>query len=225
MTRACIDATKLGQSVDAILAAISKRKREGMRFIVAIAGAPGAGKSTLAEALVVALNADHASRGAILPMDGFHLDNALLGERGLLDKKGAPETFDADGFASVLARLRLADGDVVVPVFDRQMDVARAGGRLIGKETEIIVVEGNYLLLGTPEWGKSRGDYDLSVFIDVPLSTLKQRLIQRWLDNGHSRDSARLRALTNDIPNAIRVIDFSLNADVTISASGQFVKE
>ncbi len=206
-------------TVDAIANAIAARQQLGQRFIVAIAGAPGAGKSTLADALCKALNKGDASCAAVLPMDGFHLDNAILEIRGILDKKGAPETFDAEGFASVLSRIRAGDRDVVVPVFDRNLDVARAGGQLISASTEIIIVEGNYLLLDRPEWAHSAGNFDLSVFLDVPIVTLKKRLIQRWLDHGLDLDAATARMRGNDMKNAELVNCSSLPADFRLKES------
>lgn len=200
-----------------IIDAITREKPAGGRFIVAISGAPGAGKSTLAEAVLATLNHDLADQAVILPMDGFHLDNAILKARGDFDKKGAPGTFDSDGFASVLARIRPGTRDVVVPVFDRTLDLARAGGRLIKADTEIIIVEGNYLLLDRPQWAQSVANYDLTVFIDVPIAILEQRLIRRWIDHGLAPDAAVSRARGNDIANAKTVIDGSVPAEITIS--------
>jgi pantothenate kinase len=118
------------------------------RVLVAIAGAPGSGKSTVAEALVAQLNQVTPGRAAVLPMDGYHYDNMLLGQLGRLARKGAPDTFDISGLRHMLARLRDNFEDaVVVPVFDRDLEIARAGARLIPASVDIIVVEGNYLLL------------------------------------------------------------------------------
>ena len=210
----------LNKDVAAIIRAIAGRKRQGKRFIVAIAGAPGAGKSTLAEALCRALNSAKDTCAGVLPMDGFHLDNALLKSRGMLEFKGAPRTFDIDGFGAVLKRIRRGDRDVIVPVFDRVPDMARAGGRLISASTEIIIVEGNYLFPDRPEWVQLAGDFDLSVFPDVPLLTLEQRLAQWWLDHGMGPEAAVKRALGNDIPNAKLVSLTSRPVDIRLQPSG-----
>lgn len=206
--------------VKTIIDAIRQRKRNGARLIIAIAGAPGAGKSTLAEALLAALNTDNPARAAILPMDGFHLDNAILKHRGLFEWKGAPETFDSDGFASVLARIRRGDKDVIVPGFDRELDISHAGARLIRAACEIIIVEGNYLLLDRPEWRQSAGNYDLTLLLDVPMAILEQRLIQRWLDHGLAPETAASRARGNDTANANIAIDGSVAADMTLTMTG-----
>ena len=181
------------------------------RFITALAGPPGAGKSTLAEALVAALG-----QGArVVPMDGFHLDNPVLDARGLRARKGCPESFDALGFVHLIRRLR-AEDEVVIPVFDRGLDLARAGGDVVGPEDKILIVEGNYLLLDAAPWHEARPLYDLTVALDVPEAELERRLIRRWLDYGHDAAAAEARALSNDIPNARRVLRESVAAEIVI---------
>jgi pantothenate kinase len=186
------------------------------RLVVAIAGAPGAGKSTLAEALCATLCGRHAGLAAVMPMDGYHLDNALLDARGLRARKGSPPTFDVDGLARDLARVRAADRPVIVPVFDRDLDLARAGAREIAAAVPVIVVEGNYLLLDRDPWRGLAPLFDLTVFLRVPEAELERRLVARWLHHGHDPAAARARALGNDIPNARLVASASRPADITI---------
>ena len=184
------------------------------RFIVAITGAPAAGKSTLAEALCAEINAQLPSKlCAVVPMDGFHYDNAILDARGDRARKGAPHTFDAAGFRVLLSRLKQESGDIAIPVFDRAQDLARASAALVTSQHRILLVEGNYLLLDQPVWHDLRQYFDLSLFLDVPFVTLEQRLIQRWLDHGADMGAARNRALSNDIPNALTVTRQSYPAD------------
>jgi len=185
------------------------------RVLIAIAGAPGAGKSTLAEALVDRLGPE----AALVPMDGFHLDNAILDARGRRFAKGSPDTFDVDGFDAVLQRLK-AGGEVIVPVFDRQIDVSRGSARVVPQGARIIVAEGNYLLLREAPWHRLAALWDLTVFLDVPLAELERRLIARWHHHGLSDADARRRAQDNDIPNARRVRDGSLAADIVIRQDG-----
>lgn len=188
---------------------------ESRRRFVAVAGAPGSGKSTLAERLVARLNAHDPARAAILPMDGFHYDDLYLEPRGLLPRKGAPETFDVAGFASALARLSdLSGRPVAVPVFDRSIEIARAGARVIGPEIRLIVVEGNYLLLDRPDWRALRTYFDLTVLLDVPMEVLRRRLVARWATL--HPDEALRRIDANDLPNAELVVSHSTAPDFRI---------
>lgn len=146
-------------------------------------------------------------------MDGFHFDNAVLEARGLIKRKGAPETFDAAGFYNLLERLRADAEDVAIPVFDRKLDLARAGGRVVTSQHRILIVEGNYLLLRRRPWSEMRTLFDLSVFLSVPAPVLEARLIQRWLDHDLPQDEAEARARGNDLPNAMLVLAESDRAD------------
>ncbi|TGD41766.1 nucleoside triphosphate hydrolase [Pseudotabrizicola sediminis] len=204
---------------DALAKLIFARLGHG-RMIVAIAGAPGSGKSTLAEALCAALNDQRAGAAAVMPMDGYHLDNAILDARGLRARKGSPPTFDVDGLAGDLARVRAADRPVILPVFDRELDLARAGAREVGPEVPVILIEGNYLLLEQAQWRDLSPLFDMTVFLDVPEAELERRLIDRWLHYGLDAEAARTRALGNDIPNARLVATTSRAADITIKQEG-----
>ncbi|RFB80150.1 nucleoside triphosphate hydrolase [Methylovirgula sp. 4M-Z18] len=199
-------------------AAIAARDDGARRLLIAIAGPPGAGKSTLSEALGAHLNARLNGAALVVPMDGFHFDNAILQERGLLARKGAPETFDADGFLALVRRLRDATGEVAIPVFDRGMDLSRASARLVAPAHRILLIEGNYLLLKRPVWQELRALFDLSLFVSPPIEVLEQRLIQRWLDHGLAPDAAAARARGNDLANAKVIIAESEGADMIIEA-------
>ena len=199
---------------EALAADILARAKGRNRLIVAIAGAPAAGKSTLAEELCNDINRLSAvQQSIVVPMDGFHYDNAILDARGYRARKGAPHTFDADGFRALLARLKNETGDIAIPVFDRAMDLARAGAAMVTVQHQILLVEGNYLLLNQPVWRDLRHYFDFSIFLQVPFSILEQRLIQRWLDYGADEQAARTRAFANDIPNAQTVVEQSQPAD------------
>lgn len=202
----------LSEQVAQVLAALPARR--GARRLIAVAAAPGAGKSTFAEALVLALQA-RGDGGALVPMDGYHLDNRILESRGLVARKGAPQTFDAAGFVAMIRRLR-TEAEVFVPVFDRVRDLAIAGAARIGPEHGVIVVEGNYLLLDQAPWSGLAEAWDLSVWIDVPMAVLEARLIQRWLDHGLSPLQAEARARGNDLTNAALVIARSRLADLIL---------
>lgn len=201
----------IGSLTDAIL----KRAAGAARFIVAIAGPPGAGKSTLSEGLAEAIAAA-GENVAVLPMDGFHMDNAVLAEKGMLARKGAPETFDVRSFLATLTAVRANDGEVLVPVFDRSRELAIASARIIAPETRIVLVEGNYLLLDEAPWNRLEGAFDYAIFIDPGLDELERRLLQRWYDHGYDEETAREKAFGNDIPNARRVVASRRPSDIVI---------
>ncbi|SNT01940.1 nucleoside triphosphate hydrolase [Antarctobacter heliothermus] len=184
---------------------------KGRRMMLAVAGPPGSGKSTLAEALVGHLG----PRAVLMPMDGFHLDNRLLEPRGLLPRKGAPESFDFDGLKATLARVA-AEPSVLLPVFDRSREIAIAGAQEIGPDTDTVVVEGNYLCFAETPWDSLMPLWDATVFLEVPEAELERRLISRWLGYGYAPEDARQKALSNDIPNARRVLAGRAPVDVVV---------
>ncbi len=184
------------------------------RFIVALAGPPAAGKSFLSGRLCGELNERRPGIAAVVPMDGYHYDNAVLAPEGLVPVKGAPETFDIDGLRHDLARIRRADRTVAVPVFDRPLDLARAGGRLITPEHRVIIVEGNYLLLDQGDWPGLRSLFDLTLFLEVPDEVLEARLIERWLGMGQDQAGAIERTRHKDMLNARLIKAASMPADL-----------
>lgn len=192
---------------------IAEQAEGKARFVVAIAGAPGSGKSTLAEEL-----AAQFADAAVLPMDGFHLDNAELRQMGLLHRKGAPETFDAEGFTDVVRSLR-NEGDIAYPTFERSRDKTIPNGGQLSDAVRIVFVEGNYLLLDSPPWNTLVSEFDLTISLEVPLNVLEERLVKRWLDQGMSRERAAARAAENDLRNANLAIEQSVAPHVILSAN------
>ena len=190
---------------------ITTRGAVADRFIVGVAGPPGAGKSTIAAQIAEAIGVG----ARVVPMDGFHLDNVVLDRLGLRARKGAPETFDALGFVHLMRRLR-AGGDAAIPVFDRDADLARAGADLVTGADKYLIVEGNYLLLNDAPWCNLAPLFDLTVFIDVPIDELDRRLVDRWHQHGKTPSEARHWIDSNDIPNIRRVITGSRQADIVI---------
>ncbi len=184
------------------------------RVMVAVAGPPGAGKSTVSQELVRLLPENLAK---LVPMDGFHYDNAVLDELGLRHRKGAPETFDFAGFMTTLKRIRQCEPGVAVPVFEREKDLARAGASLIGPATKVILVEGNYLRLDEPPWTDLDRLFDLTMFLEVDRDELERRLLQRWRDLGDSEEKARSWVASNDMPNVDRVLSRRRCADIIYS--------
>ena len=194
------------------LAATIRAKAQAQgRFLTALAGPPGAGKSTLAAELVAALG-----KGAkAVPMDGFHYDDAVLIARGARARKGAPDTFDVAGFRHLLTRLRTED-EVAIPLFDRDLEISRAGADIVGPDDRILIVEGNYLLLNEAPWPDLAPLFDLTIWIDVPEAELDRRLMARWAHYGKTPDQARAWIDGNDMPNIRRVVAGSRPADLVI---------
>ena len=197
------------------LAQIIRHKAEGQgRFLAALAGPPGAGKSTLAAELVAAMG-----QGAkAVPMDGFHYDDAVLIARGARDRKGAPDTFDVAGFRHLLQRLRV-EPEVAIPLFDRNLEISRAGADIVTPDDRILIVEGNYLLLNEAPWPDLAPLFDLTIWIDVPEAELDRRLLARWAHYGKTPDQARAWIDGNDMPNIRRVTQGSRPADLTLTSA------
>ena len=204
------DSVELTQIADLLEA----RTTGGERVIVAIAGAPGSGKSTLADKLVGKLNGRQPGLAAVLPMDGYHYDDLHLVPAGLRPRKGAPHTFDVGGLFHTLKRLRARDeAEVFVPVFDRKIEIARAGARVIPASVGVIVVEGNWLLLDQAPWDRLRSLFDASVMVEVSDQTLRARLRGRWERLGLSEAEIVAKLEENDLPNGRLVRDGSTAPD------------
>ena len=188
------------------------------RQLIAIVGPPGAGKSTLSHSICEKLNESSPGDAAILPMDGFHFDDGILRERGVLNRKGAPFTFDVGGMKSILQRLKSnQEEEVAVPVFDRSIEISRGSARIISKSTPIILVEGNYLLLEEEPWSNLGEFFDYTVMIETPLREIEDRMIERWLKHGFSAEDAATRIQENDLSNVNIVTEHSRKADFILT--------
>ncbi|NKJ05124.1 nucleoside triphosphate hydrolase [Rhizobium sp. SG741] len=194
---------------------IIARAGDAKRILVAIAGPPGAGKSTLADNVVKALKAKGES-AEVLPMDGFHMDNAVLIEKGLLKRKGVPESFDVRAFLDIVRAVRAADQEVLVPVFDRSREIAIASARVVSPDHRFIVIEGNYLLFSQGKWAEMEGMFDYSIMLAPPMEVLEQRLWERWKGYDLDDEAARAKVYGNDLPNGRLILENRRPADVTI---------
>ncbi|WP_156954508.1 nucleoside triphosphate hydrolase [Paraburkholderia acidipaludis] len=190
----------------------------GARRLVAIAGAPGSGKSTFAQGLCADLNRRVPDVACVLAMDGFHFDDRVLEARGQRARKGAPHTFDVPGLAAMLGRLKADDGsEIAVPVFDRSIEIARAGAEIIPRSARLVVVEGNYLLLDAPGWSALQSYFDVTVMLEVPRDVLAQRLLARWRGYGMDEAAIRAKLLENDLPNVDLVLSQSVSAQFVVA--------
>jgi pantothenate kinase len=186
----------------------------GERRLLGLAGAPGAGKSTLALALCAALG----PAAARVPMDGFHLANQVLAGLGLADRKGSPPTFDAGGFQALLRRLRAADEDVVyAPEFYRDLEEPIAGALPVGRDVSLVVVEGNYLLLDDGPWCGTAELFDEVWFLRPDETVRRRGLLARHRSYGRSAADAEFWVSHNDDPNAEVVAGTMGRADVVVS--------
>ena len=184
----------------------------GRRAVLGIAGAPAAGKSTLAEALVRALG-DHVAH---VPMDGFHLADVELDRLGRRDRKGAPDTFDPLGYAALLRRLHEDEDDVVyAPGFERVIEQPVAGTIPVPRAARLIVTEGNYLLLDHPHWARVRPLLDEVWYVDDDDERL-DRLIERHRRFGKDDAAAVAWATGTDERNARLIAATRDRADLTV---------
>ena len=197
---------------------IQQRSSQG-RILVALAGPPGSGKSTLADELESSLNQEQPDQAMILPMDGFHYDDLYLVPAGLRPRKGAPQTFDVWGFYHILRRLRERQEEfVAVPVFDRDLEIARAGARLIPAKVPVILVEGNYLLLQQEPWSQLRLLFDVAVLLEVPEAVLGERLTARWQHYELPSEEIAAKVNENDLPNGRYVMAESGGEDYRLKS-------
>ncbi len=211
--------TDIDPSLPDICAAIHAAPIKGKRRLVALAGAPASGKSTFANQIANHLTAQGNS-AQVVPMDGFHLDNAELDLRGLRSRKGAPETFDIAGLTDLIRRLGTED-EVHFPTFDRSHDRAVPDGGVLSHGVEIVIVEGNYLLFDDKGWRDLYDLWDFRIFLNVPSDVLRTRLVDRWLVHDHTQVQAETRADGNDMANARRLSAHRMPFDLEVTLTDQ----
>ena len=197
------------------VAALRLKLAGGARILLGVAGAPGAGKSTFSACLADALGQEEA---LVIPMDGFHLGNAIIDGTPLRQRKGAPDTFDVGGYVSLLQRLRRRDEEVVyAPDFRRSIDEPIAASIAVPAAVPLVITEGNYLLTQDPEWQKVRAQLDEVWFIDADPELRLSRLVERHMLFGMDRRAAEAWAAGSDEANARLIAATRHRADRTIT--------
>jgi pantothenate kinase len=195
------------------LLARARRLAAGPRRVLGLTGPPGAGKSTVAAAVVAALG----PAAVLVGMDGFHLANAELRRLGRHDRKGAPDTFDAAGYVALLRRLRAAGPEAVyAPVFDRRLEESVAGAVRVDPWVPLVVTEGNYLLLDDGMWAQVRPLLDEAWYVEVDDALRVERLIRRHVAHGRPPAEAREWVLRSDEANARLVAATRHRADLLV---------
>ncbi|HEV7835735.1 MAG TPA: nucleoside/nucleotide kinase family protein [Caballeronia sp.] len=185
---------------DRFLVRLEQLVADGQRRILGLAGAPGAGKSTLAHAILEAL----PRRAVVVPMDGFHLANVELERLGRASRKGAEDTFDSAGYVALLARLRAQRHDEMIyaPTFRREIEEPIAGAIPVMPDVPLVITEGNYLLLQHGQWKAVRPLLDETWYVDVDPELRLQRLITRHIQFGRDEEAAREWVQRTDEVNA-----------------------
>ena len=183
---------------------------EGRPRLLGLVGPPGVGKSTAAQLL-----ADGLPGAVVLPMDGFHLSNAELARLGRAERKGAPDTFDVDGFVALLRRIRAGiERPIYAPRFHRELEESIAGEVAVLPSTSVVIVEGNYLLLDSGGWEHVRPLLDVCWYLEAADDRARvQRLIDRHVAHGRSRSAATEWVERSDETNARIVASTRARAD------------
>jgi pantothenate kinase len=207
--------------LDPTLAAIEPLLERSGRVMVGITGPPAAGKSTLSNAVAAAVLSRYGVPAVAVPMDGFHLANGELARLDLADRKGAPETFDAAGFVHLLRRLRAAGEQsavetVYAPVYSRLLHESIGGAIPVPPDVQVVVVEGNYLLLPYEPWAGVRGILDLVVYVEAPDPARYDSLFRRQLAKGLDEAGAHAWVNGSDEANARLIATTRQRADVVL---------
>jgi pantothenate kinase len=200
-------------SVGELAARLAGASSESRRFLLGVAGEPGAGKSTVAARLAAALGVG----AVVVPFDGFHLASTLLVTEELRNRRGAIETFDLTGFRVLIQRLRQAAESVVyAPAYVREIEEPIAAAIAIPGSASIVIVEGNYLLSDDPELRTARSMLDEAWYIDVDAETRRRRLVDRHIRFGKSPEAARDWVEGSDEANAGAIRATRERADLVV---------
>ncbi len=198
------------------------REEKGKRVIVFLAAPPAVGKSTLALFLE---KLSETTKGITpvqnLSLDGFHYPNEYLksnqialGDKthSLYEIKGMPETFDLESFKKYLQEVQ--DKNIKWPIYDRNLHNPVMDQ--IDVEAEIIIIEGNWLLLDEQGWKDLKSFCDYSIFIEAEEELLKDRLVTRKMKGGLTNQEALEFYNRTDKKNVQRVMEKRVEADLVL---------
>lgn len=212
----CAEVIAAQEAVQRARVLVDEARRSGTRRLLGIAGAPGAGKSTLTEQLAAQLPEGSC---VVVPMDGFHLADVALARLGRAERKGAPDTFDAAGYAALLQRIRTAmpqDPSVWAPMFERELEQPLAGAIEVPAQVPLVITEGNYLLAEDGAFAQVPALLDARWFVETPDPLRHERLIARHERFGKTPQQARDWALGPDEANARLVAATRSRADAVV---------
>ena len=214
-----MSAAKSATIADTYKARLNALKNGGGRKILGIVGPPGCGKSTLAAALLEFLGDDAVA----VPMDGYHLANVELARLGRAGRKGAEDTFDSAGYVSLLRRLKGQQTNEIVyaPEFRREIEEPIANAIPVFPETQLVITEGNYLLLDHGHWAGISELLDEIWYVDIDHSVRRERLVRRHMHFGRSQSAAEDWVANTDEPNAVRIEATKHRADVLFNWEGE----
>lgn len=203
----------VGTDLSALIDRLNAQRHPDRRLLLGISGAPGAGKSTLADRLVSALGTDAIA----IPMDGFHIATAALPTSTHLDRRGAIDTFDVSGYLTLMTRVRDDTEDVVyAPAFDRRIGEPIAGMIPVTRHHRVVITEGNYLLSREPGWRELHALFDESWYLELASEVRLSRLAARHIQFGKSPEAGWAMASGSDEKNAQQIASVRDHADVLI---------
>lgn len=209
---------EIAVATDVLVERLDRLASDRPRTLVGICGAPGAGKSTLAALLASELNRAEPGSAVVVPMDGFHLAKSVIAADDRAHRRGAPDTFDPDGYAALLERLREPGPKTIyAPEYRREIEDPVAGAIAVPPECRVVITEGNYLLNPEPAWLRVRACLDEVWFLAAPSEPQRiEALIRRHEHFGKSPEHARTHTLGSDQANAELIAGYRASADLQL---------
>ncbi len=206
-------------ALDELTSLLLSQRSANERTCIGIAGIPGSGKSTLGTMLMDRVQRLAPGTAVLVPMDGFHLSNRCLTELDLVYRKGAPATFDVDGYLELLKRARSPGSNIPFPVYDRKRHepvMDHTPEHTIAHDVRLVLTEGNYLLLDTHPWSRLESILDACWFLETPQDVARAWTIDRHIRGGRSPADATAQYERNDALNTRLVLDHMRRPDLIL---------